>query len=137
MNRIHFLLVPLLCFLASGCVDDGPKLYPVTGKVLFADGSNAQFGVMESRSDGVPRSIGRAVIKNDGTFTFKTSGRNGLVPGRHHLLIQQDVSRTKRGVVHNHGLEADTRYRTYETSDLKIDIDPEAENYFELTVDSR
>lgn len=137
MNRISVLAWLSLFLILNGCSDDGPKLFKATGKISFADGSTARFGVMESRSEGLPRSIGRAIINKDGTFSFKTAGNNGLAAGSHYLLIQQDISRSSRGVVHNHGLEVDNKYRAYETTDLKIKVDPKGGNHFELTVDSK
>ena len=134
------VIVAITCaFVAviAGC-DSRPPCYPVSGVIKFADDSTAQFGSIEFRSDTEPPSIARGLINQDGSFTAKSAaGRPGLIAGNYKLIIVQIMANARSGgVTHHHGLEVDKKYSTYKTSDLEIEVTPDGENNFVLTVDS-
>ncbi len=133
----RFWFVFGLCLGLSGCGDPSERLYPVTGKIVFADGTCAQFGNIECRSFSKPPTISRSNIGKDGSFDLSTVGKRGVIAGEHQMLIVQVISRAKRNIVHDHGHEVATKYRQYESSGLKIDVKPDGKNHFELTVESK
>lgn len=122
----------LLCSI-TGCQQNGEQRYGVEGKVLFEDGSNARFGIIEFRSNSPEPVVVRSKIKKDGTFKIRT------VKGSHTVIILQVIGnpRGRPKVVHKHGLEVADKYRNYTTSDLRIDVNPDGKNQFELRVDSK
>lgn len=138
-NQLHgFLLCGVVVFLL-GCSEEALQFYPVTGVVKFADGSTAQFGSIEFRSETEPPVLGRAKIEKDGTFVARSRTQNGLVAGKHQVIITQIIGSPRDGgtVVHHHGLEVADRYRSYKTSGIQVDVKPGAKNHFELLVESR
>ena len=122
----------MLC--TTGCQQQAEQRYPITGKVLFEDGSNAQFGIIEFRSNSPEPVVVRSKIKKDGTFKVRT------IKGKHTVIILQVIGIPRgrpRKIVHKHGLEVADKYRDYQTSDLKIEVKPDGANQFELQVDSK
>ena len=133
------LALSCLLMAITGCGDQGPKYYPVEGKVIFKqDQSPARFGSVEFRSQSDPPVIARGKIQPDGTFKLKSGGKQGTVQGTHSVVIIQIVGdpRIPGRVVHDHGLDVATKYSDYQTSDLSIDVQPEMSKLV-LEVDAR
>ncbi len=128
-------------FLAlDGCQSEGERVYPITGKISFPDGSAATFGTIECRSDSTDPVIARGRIDQDGSFTVKSFGnRNGLVAGGHRMIIVQVTGSPRDGgsIIHNHGQEVATKYSSYDSTDLRIQVEPGGQNHFEFEVDTR
>ena len=139
-RAVIVLPLALALLVLGGCRETGERYYPVSGKITFADGSPAMFGSIESRSNSATPVIARGRIGKDGTFDLRsTGGKAGLVEGTHQLIIIQVIGSPRGGgtVIHNHGHETAAKYRTYETSDLSIKVQPNEDNHFELTVESK
>jgi len=135
------LIVTCLTASIVGCGDQGPKYYPVEGKVIFKeDSSAAQFGRIEFRSESDPPVISRGKIQNDGSFKLKSNGKLGTVQGMHSVVIIQVVGGPRQGgghVVHDHGLDIAKKYSDHRTSDLKVDVQPETYKQIVLEVDAK
>ena len=130
----------MLLLSITGCQSDQERVYPISGKVVFEDGSPAQFGLIEFRSDSTPPFSARGKIDDDGTFRVRASGStSGLTAGTHRAIIIQVVGnpRGQPRIAHHHGLEVADKYRTYKTSDLQIEVLPDGDNDFELLVESK
>lgn len=124
----------------TGCQSDGEPIYSFSGRVVFEDGSPAQFGIIEFRSDAAEPVTARGKINKDGTFRVRASERNfGLTEGTHRAIIIQVVGnpRGRPKIAHSHGLEVADKYRKYETSDLQVQISRDSENEFEFVVESK
>lgn len=137
-----FYCLALSCLLTSviGCGDQGPKYFPVEGKVIFKqDSSVAQFGSIEFRSESDPPVIARGKIQSNGTFQLKSDGKQGTVEGEHSVVIIQVVGspRNNERLVHRHGLEVAAKYSDHRTSDLRVDVQPETSRQIVLEVDAK
>ena len=117
VNRIAAgLLLLAAAVSAPGCQFETDPVYPISGKVSFADGSPARFGIIEFRRDSDAPIVARGSIKKDGTFQVRASGsRNGLTAGIHDAIIVQVVGNLRGGppVHHHHGKVVADRYRDY------------------------
>jgi hypothetical protein len=84
------LLWFFLLFGLSGCRGTGlysGSLYPVTGKVLLADGSPLTGGTIHF----IPKRGGLLAsgkIEPDGTFSLKSKTRDGAAPGEYKIRIE-------------------------------------------------
>ncbi len=79
-------------FLAGGCTSKAvPITYPVTGKVVFADGTPLTGGLVQFKSEANADVTTTGVIQPDGSFTLSsTVGQEqvtGAVEGPHTALI--------------------------------------------------
>ena len=136
------LVVSCLALSFTGCGEQGPKYYPVEGKVIFKqDSSAARFGRIEFRSESDPPVIARGKIQTDGSFRLQSNGKQGTVQGMHSVVIIQVVGTPRQGssgpVVHDHGLGIAKKYSDHRTSDLKVDVQPETSKQLVLEVDAR
>lgn len=123
-------------FLVVGC-DSGPKYYPVSGTVVFKqDGSTAQFGSIEFRSESEPPVVARGEITKAGTFSLASSGKIGTIGGSHTVVIIQVIGNPRGNVRHNHGLEVAKKYSDHRTTDLKVNVTKENASTLVLEVDS-
>ena len=137
---IAILAVSTLMLSFTGCQSDHERIYRVSGRVVFEDCSPAQFGVIEFRSESEIPFIARGKINKDGTFRVKASGKSsGLTEGIYRAIIIQVVGnpRGQPKIAHHHGLEVANKYRTYDTSDIRIEVEPNKKNDFEIRVDSK
>jgi hypothetical protein len=70
--------------LAVGCAGGGkpmPKTYPVTGKVVQADGSPLAGGLIHFKPETNAEVTTTGVIQSDGSFTLRTTLDTQQVPG--------------------------------------------------------
>jgi hypothetical protein len=79
---------------ALGCGGSGrepPKTYPVSGKVVFKDGTPMTGGLVEFRSAVEQEHAAFGRIGSDGTFTLETLFDNqkypGAVAGKHRVTV--------------------------------------------------
>ena len=87
MNYVkHIGLAWLVCCVAGCGGDDGPKVYPVTGKVTI-DGQPAADLFVHFTGGGTD---GSGVSGTDGTFTVTSGseGKPGLAPGTYQVYLQ-------------------------------------------------
>jgi hypothetical protein len=108
---------------AAGC--NSPRLVPVGGVVVDADGEPVAGGVIEIASeDGGSAARGR--IGRDGRFTLATGGRPGVLPGRYSVVIlpPADPSEARlRSHAHREPARGiDRRFARYETSGLTLEV---------------
>ena len=125
----HVAVLGLLVFPAvaiGGCSSNGPKLYPVKGKVTFADGRPVQGGTIEFTSTA-ERSSSIGQIQQDGTFRLTTSEEgDGALAGRHKVIITQGFVPLNSTPAHFHGPRVPAKYFSYETSPLMVEVQPAA-----------
>ncbi|MGC4001613.1 MAG: hypothetical protein QM811_00005, partial [Pirellulales bacterium] len=112
-----------LCVLGIGC--GKAELYPVHGRVVFADGKPLKAGSVEflhKTAEG--KSINaRAGLDEKGEFTLKTSNRDGAVPGEHQVIVmpyRPDESDSTKKVPPD---PIDSVYMNYATTPLKAVIE--------------
>lgn len=128
-----------LCLFAgalAGCSDGRPPTYPVSGQVVFDDGSPVHVGTVELKSRE-HNLHARGEIDPDGHFTLTTFQRgDGAVAGAHECVVVQmvmaeDVANLRPssdGVVH-------PRYGSYATSGLVVHVSDEDPNELQLNVE--
>ena len=123
--------------LLAGCGPSRPATYPVTGKVVFPDGSTLPGGMVEFESisaEGRPVNA-RGPIAEDGTFFLSTfQPGDGALPGEHRALVRPPVP----DVYVEEGERPppamlDRKYERYETSDLQFSVQ-EGENQITINV---
>jgi hypothetical protein len=124
--RGSLLVVAVL--VASGCGDsDFPPLYPVTGKVVFENGSPLGYGMIDFESESEPRLRGTARIETDGRLvdvcTNLTNGKSapGLKAGSHKVSVLKSVTESRRDEGSN---PIPTKYTSLTTTDLRITVSP-------------
>ena len=135
------LLIGLL--IVSGMAGCGPRrpaaTYPVSGKVVFADGAPLATGgtiLLESiAAGGQPVYNARGAIAADGTFRLSTFDEgDGAVAGKHRVLVQAKRDSddfVKRGIIPKPII--DRRFERYETSDLQFTVE-QGSNEFKVVV---
>ena len=138
----------LLVFACSGGCSDGPRVYPVRGRVLFEDGAPADTGTIEFRS--VESGLNaRARIAEDGSFQLTTFEKNdGAVPGKHQVIvIQQVMVETPRPRDENAPPESmnqpsthrahrlvSREFSRYDSSPLEFTVEPSDQNDLQVMV---
>jgi hypothetical protein len=129
---VAFLAFGLLIF-TSGCSNGRIPTFPVTGQVLFPDGSPVRVGTIELKSRE-HRVQARGEIGNDGRFVLTTFEHgDGAVAGHHDCVIVQFVMvenvagfrPSTEGVIH-------PRYGSYATSGQVCEVSESSPN--ELTI---
>lgn len=127
----------------NGCADGRPATFPVSGRVVFADGTPVTSGTVELES--VDHGVNaRGAIQPDGTFRLSTyETGDGALPGRHRVaVIQMFVAQDERAIHHNHGADEQRprsvhrKYAGYDTSGLTVDILADRENEIPIVVDA-
>jgi hypothetical protein len=135
--RPVILLLGFSCLAIAGCSGKEPT-YPVTGKVVYKDGTPAAAGVFvvfESTKEPYQRANG--AIKPDGSFTLSTDRpENGAIQGPHRVCIQP-ISADGAGMNLTPQLskKIDPKYFEFRTSGLKFDIKPSGKNEFVVEVE--
>ena len=136
------ILAASLIGVLIGCSSDEFKTYPVTGKVVFADGSPLAVGkiYIETRDKKYGLGIGATGnIREDGTFEIRTyKPGDGAPPGEYIVFIRgaevggtigmrPEDRRPGTPLIHQ-------KYLNAGTTDLKIRIE-QGPNDFELVVE--
>ena len=126
--RLAFALFGMT--FAVGCSDGRLPTYPVTGQVVFADGSPAHVGTVEFRSRD-HKIQARGDIDKDGVFRLTTYKKDdGAVVGKHDCVVVQMVMTEElanfqpsyEGVI-------DPRFGSYATSGLVLEVSAKDENF--------
>ena len=132
--RVKFLAFAL-CLTLTGCGDGRIETYPVSGSVLFADGTPVRVGTVELESIEHGTSA-TGTIRQDGTFLLGTfTPDDGAASGSHRAIVVQLI--VNDGLVEHsvdHGRPVDPRYGSYETSDLIVEVLPIEANRIRLTL---
>ena len=140
-ERVLFCLWPI-CFLfasLTGCGPAGSAVYPVSGKVVFADVSPLTTGgqvIFEStNNDGATRHA-MGIITSDGSFEIKMPNGDGVLPGEYRCKLQGTAD-TSRSTIENRMpavAKIHPRFEQYKTSGLQFEVKPE-KNVFEIQVE--
>ena len=131
-----FALFCLLTIVSGGCGPSGEPTYPVTGKVLLADGQPVQFGTIEFNPvSGGPVATG--AIAKDGSYRLTTSTPNdGAVAGKHQVIIVQIIQTDDLPLhEHDHGPTIALKYANYRDSDLEFVVSTDKRNEFTIEVE--
>jgi hypothetical protein len=129
----------LLLFLAAtlGC-STGPKLYPVHGKVVYADGSPMLGGaIMFEAVDNPLKIMSQGTIDNEnGTFTLTTyKDGDGAMAGAYRVIIRGRRSNPKSEVVDPVTIgQVHPRFMSFDTSGLEYTVEPK-KNEFVITIE--
>lgn len=131
------LMLALTCLV--GCGQSQPRLYPVSGKVFFRDGSSVLSAIIEfAPARGGPTARGK--INADGTFTLKTGERDGAVADGHRIVIVQtwlsDGAPSHARRFRHANLVLAPKYRSFDTSPLERQVEPDKKNVFMIEVES-
>lgn len=138
MNVLRTVLLPMLCVVIPGCGEGQVPTYPVSGTVVFEDGSAVRTGTVELESTEHKLSAsGR--IRDDGSFelgTYTTS--DGACAGEHRAIVVQLI--INDGTVRHtksHGKPVDPMYASYSSSPLRATVEARESNTLKLVVKSR
>lgn len=138
MSRcIHGLLASTLIAVSlAGCSDDRLATFPVSGKVVFKDGSPVRMGTVElkSREHAVHA---RGEIDSDGRFELTTfEPGDGAVAGQHNcVIVQLIVAEDLVGHVPSTDGVVHPRFASYHTSRLTCEIQSSTDNNITLEVE--
>ena len=123
--------------LLAGCGSRGPRMYPVTGEVVFDDGVALQGGIVEFTAvEQEISSTGR--IGPDGKFQLTTiNDGDGAVAGEHRAIV---IASFGDGLVaHSHNAKTLRRpakkFANYKTSGLKFTVKPGEKNHFQVVIE--
>jgi hypothetical protein len=137
MSRPSILIMLIAACLLAGCNSAGDKLYPVTGRVMLKDRKPVAGAIIEfSSSAGYSA---RAKTSTDGTFSILTDQKPGARAGSYRVAVIQMLVIDGAGShakAHHAAMVLHPKYARFETSGLVYDVKPDAENYYELILDS-
>jgi hypothetical protein len=127
------LVAGLFLLGAGGC---GARLYPVRGKVTFADGKPVSEGmvVFESKSQENPITA-RGELRADGSYELSTyQPGDGTLPGKYRALV---VPKSDPNAVDKASKPPPfaPRYTDFRTSGLEFDVTEAGPNHFPIQVD--
>lgn len=133
--RAGWLVVAALT--VAGCGQAREPLYPVTGRVAFADGKPLAQGVVVFESSTAGAQVGaRGIIGSDGVFRMGTRGdRDGVPAGRYRVAIALPARDGDTGAVNTSGPAIAPRFAAFETSGLEFTVEPDRANDCRLTVE--
>ncbi|APZ94891.1 carboxypeptidase regulatory-like domain-containing protein [Fuerstiella marisgermanici] len=128
----------ILTALAVGCGSDRVPTYPVSGRVVFANGNPVRHGTVELMSvEHNTAATGK--IDHDGGFVLGTYTPNdGATPGAHDAIVVQmviDDGSFEHTV--DHGDKVPTKHAAYETSGLTVAVEHDQENVITITIDAQ
>ena len=136
-RMIRLTILVLTCISFVGCDDDGRiETYPVSGKVVFADGTPLKGGTVLCMSESAETTLSaRGNIAEDGTFTLGTyEGNDGAVEGSHLVAIDPPMPENFNPddgpaprVIH-------PRFQRHRTSGLTFEVGSDGPNEVTLEV---
>ena len=134
--NLSSVCITLLCLsMLVGCGESRVSTYPVSGTVVFDDGSPVSTGTVEFSSiDHELTATGK--IGEDGSFvlgTYKTD--DGACAGNHRVIVMQMIINDGT-VIHtkDHGKPLDPLYASYGSSPLTATVGAQEGNTLKLTV---
>lgn len=131
--RMQLVRGVLSIIVLAGCGSDRVPTYPVSGKVLFEDGSPVKYGTIEAESQYGTTAVG--TIQEDGSFVLGTyASDDGAAEGPNNVIVMQLISADMiQRHQKDHGAPIDPVFASYDTSPLKIEVKP-AENQVQIEV---
>ena len=136
-----FCLCPI-CFMFAtlvGCGLGGSAAYPVSGKVVFADGSPLTTGgqvIFESINDDKTICHAMGTIAGDGSFEVTMPNADGVLPGKYRCKLRGTADASHSTMENRMPAIAKIhpRFERYDTSELTFEVKPE-KNIFEIKVE--
>jgi hypothetical protein len=135
-------LLALSALVVMGC---GGRTWPVSGKVVFPDGSPVTSGVIEFAPAEGGGPAARGAIGPDGTFDLITGKERGAAAGRYRVaVVQLGLADGYPGNVrpnHRHNRDpkaprfVDESFGRFETSGLERTVEPDKDNHFVIEVE--
>jgi hypothetical protein len=117
----------LALLLAAGCGDNGPSLTRVQGTVYYKGvplkGGTVVFTPDPERGGQGPMAL--AEIRPDGTYSLRTDGDKGAVPGWHRITVSPADRRSA----------FPRRYADPELSGISREVQPDRVNTIDLRLD--
>jgi hypothetical protein len=115
------------CMAMTGCASEGPKTFPVRGKVELPDGNIALLTCshieFKHESDALLRPSGK--IGPDGSFTVQTLHQGKILPGAPQGQYKARVilgDESDEGVPKRKGNPIHQRFLNFETSGLSFTV---------------
>ena len=135
MNAAYLSLALVCLSMTIGCGESKIPTYPVSGTVVFDDGSPVRTGTVElSSKDHKLAATGK--IRDDGTFVLGTyESDDGACAGGHRVIVMQLI--INDGTVKHskdHGHPVDPIFASYNTSPLTATVQADEGNMLKLTV---
>lgn len=136
-TSMGYVLLAMVGVLSCGCTDH-PPLYPVTGKVMFSDGTPLTVGggVMFQSINTQDAKItldATGLINEDGTFEMSTGDLGpGVAAGEYRALVRAARDIEKNPMYPPPSI--DPRFNRFQTSGLKFTV-TEGENDFTIVVE--
>lgn len=136
-RRLAAALLAAAVGLFAGCGPDGPKLHPVTIKVVVDGGNVADLAgsTIDAMVEADPTVRASGTIEADGTVVLETlhSGkiRKGAQEGtyRARIILADDDPETRRKAAK----AVAPKYRDFKTSDLSFQVPPPGEVTLKVT----
>ena len=126
MRRMASLGAMILLVLAAGC--GGPKLVPVKGRVVFADGrpvTAASVSFTPDTAKGNEGILATGLLAEDGSFTLRTYPHgDGAMVGSYRVTVSLGFGATRKLA----------KYTRLKDTPLKIDVPPEGRTDLVLTL---
>lgn len=131
----RFLLLLAITLPLMGCGSDQVPTYPVRGKVQFDDGVPVRNGTIELESVE-HGTTATGTIQSDGSFVLGTyTEDDGAAAGEHTAIVVQLViadGAFKHTV--DHGRPVPPKFADYESSPLKVTVEPKPQNEITVTI---
>jgi|SRR6185437_7569869 len=126
-----------LCGLVAGCGDGGPKLYPVTGKVLV-NGKPLTSGSVVYNPDKAKGNTFTGVsvgeLNADGVYTLDTNGKPGAPAGSYKITITSSGAVSQDNTKPSAKSPINVGYGLVETTNLETTVGDKPGKYdFEVT----
>ena len=135
VNSLQFGMILICASAIVGCGASQIPTYPVSGTVVFEDGSPVRTGTVELESRE-HKLTATGTIREDGSFVLGTyTSSDGACEGEHGAIVSQLI--INDGTVKhskNHGQPVDPLYASYGTSPLTATVRAEKLNSLTLTV---
>jgi hypothetical protein len=119
--------------ICSGCGDAGPATLPVTGQVVYPDGTSPPLGgrVLFTSASGEANHTAKGHFGSDGKFQLTTFQENdGAVPGDYQVAVLPEAP-DDRGSMSERAYEAalepiDAKFLNPQTSGLRYTVPAES-----------
>src|SRR5262245_35155305 len=120
VRRVVAVAALLVLVVAAGC---GSGRYPVTGRVLFEDGTPLEEGTVVGESgEGADKVMAQGSLQRDGTFKWGTDKPgDGARPGKYRVVVfpvalgDADLAKGMLPAV-------DQKYTKFETSEIEFEV---------------